>query len=100
MLLLALLLIQIPYVQNKIKDKVVVYLEDKIHSHVSIGKLNVDFPKNIVLEKVYLENQQKDTLLYGNKIAVDISLFKLLNHKVEINSVKLTGIKANIKRGD
>jgi hypothetical protein len=36
-LLLLALLIQIPYVQDKIKDKAVTYLEGKIHTKVRLG---------------------------------------------------------------
>src|SRR5690606_23709863 len=52
----------------------------------------------IVLEGFYFESQQKDTLLAGDKLGVDISLFKLLDNQLEINSIDLQGITANIKR--
>ena len=59
---------------------------------------DVEFPKNVLLNNVYFEDQQKDTLLYGEKIAVDISLFKLINNQLEIISIDLKGINTNIKR--
>jgi len=96
--LLLILIIQIPYVQNKIKDKAVTYLEGKIHTKVMIGHINIGFPKDVMLENIYVESQQKDTLIYGRKIAVNISLFKLVNSEVEINSVDLSGINAHITR--
>ncbi|HMK06686.1 MAG TPA: AsmA family protein, partial [Flavobacterium sp.] len=96
--LLVLLLIQIPYIQNKLKDKAVTYLEGKIHTKVAIGNIDIGFPKNIIIEKVYLEDQHKDTLLYGDKLEVNISLFKLISSQVEINSIDLNGINANITR--
>ncbi len=96
--ILVLLLIQVPYVQNKIKDKAVAYLQEKIHTKVSIDHLYVGFPKNIILEKIYLEDQQKDTLLYGGNLNINISLLKLIHSEVEINSVDLNDITANVKR--
>jgi hypothetical protein len=96
--LLVLLLIQVPYVQNKIKDKAVTYLEGKIHTKVVIGNIDIGFPKNVILEKVYLEDQKKDTLLYGDKLEVNISLFKLIDSNVEINSIDLNGITAHVSR--
>jgi hypothetical protein len=96
--LLILLLIQIPFVQDKLKDKAVAYLEGKIHTEVTIGHIELGLPKNIVLEKIYFEDQQKDTLLYGNKLDVNISLFKLLDNQVEINSIDINGIYANVTR--
>lgn len=96
-LLLALAL-QIPAVQNFAKDKAVTYLEGKIKTKVSIGRIEIGLPKNVILEDVYFEDQSKDTLLAGKKLVVDISLFEILNNKVEINSVDLQGITATISR--
>lgn len=96
--LLIVLLIQIPYVQNIVKDKAVTYLEEKIGTDVNIDRIEIGLPKKIILEGVYFETQQGDTLLAGEKLAIDISLFKLLSNEVEINSVDLQGIVANITR--
>ena len=49
-------------------------------------------PKKIVLSGVYFESREKDTLLAGERLAVDISLFKLLSNELEINSIDLEGI--------
>lgn len=96
--LLLVIIIQIPFVQNKIKDKAVTYLEEKIHTKVMVGNISIGFPKDVVLERVYFESQEKDTLLYGRKLEVNVSLFKLIYSEVEINSINLTGITAHIKR--
>ena len=98
LLLLILILIQIPAVQNFAKNKIVDYLEEKIHTKVSIEKLAIDFPKQVVLEKVYFEDQSKDTLLAGGKIRVDIALFKLLNNKVQVDYLGLEDMYINVKR--
>lgn len=91
-------LIQVPYVQNIVKDKAVTYLEDKIGTPVSIGHIEIGLPKKVIIEGVYFQGQDGDTLLAGEKLAVDISLMKLLSNEVEINSISLEGITANIKR--
>ena len=96
--LLVFILIQLPSVQNFGRKKIVSFLEKKIGTPVQIVHLDIDFPKLIVLEGVYFQDQQKDTLLAGKKLKVDISLFKLLKDKVEINEISLDGIIANIKR--
>lgn len=96
--LLIVLLIQIPYIQNLIKDKAVSYLEEKIGTEVQIGRIEIGLPKKVIIEGVYFQSQQGDTLLAGEKLAVDISLFKLLSNEVEVNSLQLKGIVANVKR--
>ncbi len=96
--LLLVLLVQVPAVQNKIKDKAVRYLEGKIHTPVRIGRVEIGLPKKIILKDVYFQSQSGDTLLAGEKIAVDISLFKLFDDEVEINSIHLKNMTANVKR--
>lgn len=92
------ILIQIPSVQNKIKDQAIQYLEGKIGTKVALQRIEIGFPKKIVVKGLYLESQQQDTLLYAENLAVDISLFKLLNNTVEVNSIALDQFVAHVKR--
>lgn len=98
LLLLAAILIQLPPVQNFAKKKVVSYLESKIHTKVAIEKINLQFPTSLSLRMVYFEDQAKDTLLYGNKIKVDISMWQLIRNEINIRGVYLDGIVANLER--
>jgi TamB, inner membrane protein subunit of TAM complex len=98
--LIIVLALQIPAVQNYAKDKTVSYLEGKINTKVVIDRIEIGLPKKVILEGFYFEDQQKDTLLAGKKLAVDISLFQLFNNKIEINSVDLQDITANISRDE
>ena len=98
--LLLVLALQIPAVQNYAKDKAVTYLEGKIKTKVAIDRIEIRLPKKVILEGFYFEDQQKDTLLAGKKLAVDISLFQLFNNKIEINSVDLQDITATISRDE
>src|SRR5690606_1880617 len=63
-----------------------------------IGYINITFPKKLVLENVYFEDQSKDTLIAGEKLLVDIDMFKLLKNTVEIQQLELKGITAKINR--
>ncbi|GGH16138.1 hypothetical protein GCM10011418_18320 [Sphingobacterium alkalisoli] len=74
------------------------YLETKIGTPVNIGYINITFPKNLVLENVYFEDRSQDTLLAGEKLSVDINMFKLFKNTVEIQELDLKGITAKITR--
>jgi hypothetical protein len=89
----------VPSIQNFVKNKAVTFLEGKIHTKVKIAHISLGLPKLIVLEGVYFEDQKKDTLIAGDKLKVDVSLLKLLSHKVEVNEIDLQGITANVNRG-
>jgi hypothetical protein len=97
-LLLIIVLIQVPAVQNFAKDKVLTYLNDKLKTKSSLDRIAISFPKTIVLQGFYFEDQHKDTLLSGKRLEIDIDLFKIINHKIEINSIELENTTANISR--
>lgn len=98
LILVLFIAIQIPVVQNFAKDQAVSYLEGKIKTKVVIENFEMGFPKKFVLEGVYLENQQKDTLFYGKKIALNLNTFGLFSNKLEFNTINIDGIVANISR--
>ncbi len=98
LILLSLILIQIPSIQNVAKEKVVAFIQEKIKTKVSIDRLKIAFPQTILLEGIYFEGQNKETLLAGKKMAVDISIWQLVNNKIILNSIDLNGIQATIKR--
>lgn len=98
LLLLLIILIQVPSVQNFAKDKAISYLHKKIKTKVSLDHISIKFPKDVVLEGFYFEDQKKDTLLAGKRLEVDVDLFKLVSSELEINSVSLENVKANISR--
>lgn len=92
------LLILTPPVQNFARKKATAWLTNKLHTRVDIGRIYIGFPKKVVLEDIYVEDQSKDTLLAGGAVKVDISMFKLLKSKVEVNDLELSRITAKVKR--
>ena len=96
--ILIVILIQTSPVQNFIRGKAVTWLEKKLNTKVDVGKIYIGFPKDVVIEKIYIEDLEKDTLLSAGKLKVDISLLKLLSNDIEINDVTLKDVTAKIKR--
>jgi len=98
LVVLIALSLNIPAVQNFVKDKAINYLKDKTKTEVSLESIKIALPKDVVLNKFYIEDRKGDTLLYAQKLSVDINLFKLLSNKVEINNISLQKIRANVTR--
>lgn len=98
LVIIVALLLLTPPVQNFARKKVQTYMSDKLKTRFEIGRIYIGFPKKIVLENVYIEDRQKDTLLSGGLLKVDISMLKLLKSELEINQVDLEDITAKIKR--
>lgn len=98
LVLALIILIQIPGIQNYIKDKAVGYVQNKIHTKVKIGHISLGLPKSIVIDSVYMEDQRRDTLIAGDQLKLDVSLLDLLHNKLTINEINLKGITANVYR--
>ncbi|MBX3255849.1 MAG: translocation/assembly module TamB domain-containing protein [Chitinophagaceae bacterium] len=102
LLLFALLIIGLiltPPVQRFIRGKAVSYLEKKLQTKIAVEKMYIGLPKTVVVEGIYIEDRQQDTLFSGGSIHVDIGIWKLITGKgIEINKVELKDITAKVKR--
>ena len=97
-LVLIILLIQTGPVQNYGRGKIESYLENKLHTKVRIGNLYIGFPTRIIIKNIYLEDQRKDTLVYGGRIALNIGMFRLLHHELRLNELELDELTLKVKR--
>lgn len=100
LLLLIIAAVQIPAVQQKITQKAISFLEDKIGTEVELEKLYISFPKNIVLQGLYLEDQSSDTLLYVGELKIDTDLWALTRNEIQLNNIALENTVANIRRAE
>jgi len=88
--------IQIPAVQNKIVNYATTFVNNKTNTKVQIKNLSISFPKAVLIEGLYLEDVQKDTLLYAKKAKINIVLKDLLFNKICINNIELTDMNLNL----
>ena len=100
LLVLAIALLRLPVVQTFVTHKVVAFVSGKTHTKIELDKIYIGFPKSVVLEGLYAEDLNHDTLLAVTKLSVDIDMLKLLHNTVEINKVNLNGVNANIFRSE
>ena len=97
LLVLISLAIQIPYVQNKLTQKAITFLETKIGTDVNLEHISLSIPKKIVLTGFYLEDQQRDTLLYAGELAINTDLWQLTQHTIQLNDVELTNFNGSVR---
>lgn len=100
LLCLFLLFINLPVGKRLVKNKVQSYLQDKFKTKVSIGTVDYSLPKSIEISNVYIEDQKKDTLFFGEKVSVNISMFKLIWGNIDVQELSLKNIFLNVARGE
>lgn len=87
--LMLALLIQAPTIQNKLVQYATTLISNKTHTKVELKSIHISFPKSVVIDGLFLEDRQRDTLLYSGNTKVNIALYDLFKSKITINSVAL-----------
>ena len=98
LLLAVVFLLRLESVQNFIISKATKFVSDKTHTTVKIGHIRISYPAEIILEKVFLDDTNRDTLLYAGSIGINAYLPGLLSNKLNISSINIENLKANIAR--
>lgn len=99
LIILLILLLQIPSVQTKIAGVVTDKIGEKTNTKIHIGKVAINFIDNVSLKDIYVEDLEKDTLLYAGVLNVNIGIFKLLSRTVDIENIRLENAVLNLKQG-
>nr|WP_280173745.1 translocation/assembly module TamB [Pontibacter indicus] len=96
LLLLIIIALQIPKVQNFAAQKGASYLSGMLDTRVEIGRFKTDWRNAIVLENVYLEDQQQDTLWYSQRLGLDLKVWSLLSGGINISKIDLQQATLNL----
>jgi len=97
-LILVLLLIQTPFVQNIARARVETYLSRKLNTAVRIGGLRINFLHSVTLKDVFIADRKKDTLLSAGLIDVNLYVLGLLHNNLDIKKVQLGDLTVKVKR--
>ena len=92
------LLLELPPVQQKIKELALQEVMKKTQSKISIGNLRFRPFNNLQLEEIYAADLKNDTLLYAKKLNVRFDFFKLLRKRFVIHSVELERFDLHISK--
>jgi len=87
--------LQSSYVQTKLTGFISNYVSEKYHFKLTVGRVDIGFLNNIILEQVYIEDQHKDTLAYIDELNAKISGVYFSQHQILLQEISLK--KTNIK---
>lgn len=89
------ILIYLPPVQNFLVDKATVYASKATGMNISVGRISLSFPLNLVVTDVDAASLHKDTLLSVRRLQVNVQLLPLLKKQVEVDGISLQGATVN-----
>lgn len=84
--------------QTYVAKKAAAYLSKELKTRVEIGSLYVIPFKSVLLDSLYIEDQQKDTLLFSPEFSANLSYFSLDNRRITVKSLELNGGKFYLKK--
>ncbi|MCF8222590.1 MAG: translocation/assembly module TamB domain-containing protein [Bacteroidales bacterium] len=96
--ILLAVLIQLPAIQSRIVHRITKVVSDKTATTVHIDKARIAFPKTVVVQGIFLDDLQQDTLLSAGIIRVNIALRELLYKRININSIKIEDVSLKLNR--
>ena len=79
-------------------NKVQTFLAEKLKTKFTLGSVNYRLPNYFELNNIYLEDQNKDSLLYSEKLSVSIAPLKMIGGETDIKNVTLKNTSVNIYR--
>ena len=97
-IIFALLIVSlyIPSVQNFIQRKATSYVSEETGMDISIGRVDLRFPLNLLVRDVTIL-QEKDTMLSFNELNVSVQVLPLLKKKMMLNKLMLSKAKVNTR---
>lgn len=89
------ILIYLPPIQNFLVDKAAVYASEATGMNITVGRISLSFPLNLVVNDVEAASQHNDTLLSVRRLQVNVQLLPLLKKQVEIDGISLQEATVN-----
>lgn len=92
------LLLNIPYIQQKVATIASNELSEKLHVPVKIGNVQFGWLNNLVLKDLYLEDQSGKVLFEANHVSAGFDALPLLKGKIVFSSVRLFGFNMHLAK--
>ena len=99
-MLILWLLIQTPYVQNRLVDNVLKTISKNLKTSISIGSVNFTLFNKFSINDVLVRDRSKDTLLHAGHIRLNISDWFFLKKDITISYAGLEDVYINTYRKD
>lgn len=98
LLIIAYFALRSPAVQTWLAQRAAAYLSDELGTKVSVGGVDIEFVKKIVLEDVYVEDKHQDTILFARRLKVDITNFSYDARYMNVNDIALINARIKLKK--
>ncbi len=95
-LVILFMLLQNSMIQNYISKVVITELSNRLHSKVSVGKIEYKLFDDITIHDLYVEDLQKDTLLFVNQADAHFKFWEFFQGIIIFTSVDVNQLYGNL----
>ncbi|TPE46116.1 translocation/assembly module TamB domain-containing protein [Pontibacter mangrovi] len=89
--------IRFPAVQTRVTQEVAAYLSKATKHEVSIGRVDIEFFSNLVLERLQVKDNRQQELLYVGRAEANINAFSIFSpNNLSIGTLELEEPRANL----
>jgi hypothetical protein len=98
LVILAVVALRFPGIQHYLAQQAVSAIAEKTHSRIEVGSVRIAFTHSIVLQDIFIESRQRDTLLSIGTLAADVNLLGLFAHEIALTHLRIDSLTAHITR--
>jgi hypothetical protein len=91
-------LLNMPSVQRKVKEKVVAELTQRLHVPVHIGRVHIEWFNRLTAEDLYIEDESGQPLFDADYVSAGFRPLPLLNRKFVFTSIRLFGFSFHLTK--
>ncbi len=84
------------FFQTIITQRIASYLSAQLKAEVSLTSVDISFFNSVILENVFVSDQQKDTLIFVKELQVKIKNINFTNHTIVLNKIELNEPTVNL----
>mgnify|MGYP001035021099 CR=1 FL=1 len=95
-----IVLLNIPYVQQRLSLLVSKELSKLLQTEVCIGNINMGLLNRVILDNVSIQDQKGIPLLEASRISAKVDIEALLQHKIVVNNIQLYRLHLNLAQRD
>lgn len=89
---------QIPAVQSWAAIQAVKYLSNKLDTRVEIENINLNIFDHFIIDGVYVEDRNTDTLIYVENLNIEIRNINPFTQSFRLRSIEITNARINLYR--
>ncbi len=93
-----IILVNIPAIQTALGSWIADSLSKQIGTKVTIGRVDMGLMNRLIVDDVYIEDQEGKPLIKSDRMAVKYDIPAILQGRITISNIQLFGLTANLRK--